>query len=173
MRMFRVLGGGPEMVMGRPPKPVELKRLLGNPGSRPLPEPVLLLPSSVEVPAAPRSLKKAGKERWERLWSVGRAWLSPTTDLDIMVRLCEAHDERALLQREVRKHGRYAKGSQGQTVTHPAVDQLRTIEGLITRWESLCGFTPSDRSRLGLAEVTKMSKLEELRAKRDAVRAGS
>jgi hypothetical protein len=31
---------------------------------------------------------------------------------------------------------------------------------------SLLGFSPSDRSRLGLAEVKKMSKLEELMTKK-------
>lgn len=31
---------------------------------------------------------------------------------------------------------------------------------------SLMGFTPSDRSRLGLAEVKAMTKLEQLRAAR-------
>lgn len=87
-----------------------------------------------------------------------------------MVRLCEAIDEREVLKEEIKIHGRYSKGSMGQVVTHPAVDQLRTLEALITRWESLCGFTPSDRSRLGMAEVKRMSQLDELRAKRDAAR---
>lgn len=159
---------------GPPPKPIEAKRRSGNPGHRPLPEPVVRLPvAQVEIPDPPRGLRKAGKEAWARLWSVGSAWLSPITDWDIMVRLCEAHDERDLLRKEVRKHGRYSFGSMGQTVTHPAVDQLRTLEGLITRWESLCGFTPSDRSRLGVAEVEKLSKMDELLARRMARRAAN
>lgn len=155
-------------MMGRPPKPTEVKRRNGNPGKRPLPEAVIRLPGAIEVPAPPTSLRKTGRDTWERLWSVGAPWLSLRTDWDIMVRLCEAQDERALLRREVRKHGRYSYGSQGQLVTHPAVDQLRTIENLITRWESLCGFTPSDRSRLGMAEVQRMSKMDELIARRQA-----
>lgn len=158
------------MVMGRPPKPVEMKRRNGNPGKRPLPEPVLLLPGITEVPEAPSSLRKIGRDAWDRLWSVGQPWLSIRTDWDIMVRLCEAHDERAMLRKEVKKVGRYSTGSQGQLVTHPAVEQLRTIENLITRWESLCGFTPSDRSRLGMAEVARMSKMDELIARRQASR---
>lgn len=157
--------------MGRPPKPVEQKRRNGNPGQRPLPAPIIILPSAeMDVPDPPRGLRKAGKERWCRLWGVGAAWLSERTDWDIMVRLCEAHDEREELRREVKRRGRYSTGSQGQLVTHPAVEQLRTIENLITRWESLCGFTPSDRSRLGMAEVQRVSKLEELIAKRQEAR---
>jgi P27 family predicted phage terminase small subunit len=159
------------MPMGRPPKPVEQKRLAGNPGKRPLPEPVVVIPSAeLAVPAYPRGLRKVGKEAWDRLWRVGGAWLSPATDWDIMVRLCQAHDEREELRRAVRKHGHSATGGNGQEVAHPAVLQLRTLEGLITRWESLCGFTPSDRSRLGLVEVQRLSKLDEFLQRQATVR---
>jgi hypothetical protein len=44
---------------------------------------------------------------------------------------------------------------------------LRELEKNITNSLSLLGFTPTDRSRLGVAEVKAKSKLEELRAKRD------
>jgi hypothetical protein len=33
----------------------------------------------------------------------------------------------------------------------------------------LLGFSPADRARLGLAEVKRQSKLDELMAKRDAL----
>jgi hypothetical protein len=39
---------------------------------------------------------------------------------------------------------------------------LRELEKSIYSNLSLLGFTPTDRSRLGVAEVKKMSKLEEL-----------
>jgi hypothetical protein len=39
---------------------------------------------------------------------------------------------------------------------------LRDLDRAITSSLSLLGFTPSDRSRLGVAEVKKESKLEEL-----------
>src|SRR5262245_10342976 len=136
------------MPVGRPPKPVEQKRRAGNPGHRPLGTAAAVIPSAeLAVPAYPSGLRKLGKATWDRLWRVGGAWLSPSTDWDIMVRLCQAHDERAELRRDIRKKGRYTTGSMGQEVTHPAVLQLRTVEGLITRWESLCGFTPADRAR--------------------------
>ncbi len=238
--------------MGRPPKPTEQKRLLGNPGKRPLPEPVTTLPAApTEIPAPPRGLRKAGKEAWVRLWSVAHAWLSLKTDWAVLVRLCELHDERAQLLRVIRvshmtedlevlaevleeraegdvaaalamagdvgpllrilfkrvraledggaaaveapgsedpdgrpagkrvgkavgkrKRGQapltgyFALGSTGQIVLHPAVKSLRLVDAEIRRLESLCGFNPSDRSRLGLAEIKKKSKLEELLEKR-------
>ena len=152
---------------GPPPKPTEVKRRTGNPGHRPLPTPMAVLPAArLGVPRAPSTLKKDGKAAWRRLWGVGHAWLSPATDWDIMVRLCEAHDERAHLKDMIRQTGHFTRGSAGQHTSSPAVLQLRTLESLMTRWESLCGFTPSDRSRLGLAEVKAVSKIEELMARR-------
>ncbi len=54
---------------------------------------------------------------------------------------------------------------------NPAVQQLRKLEELITRYEGLCGFTPSDRSRLGLAEVKAASALDQLMARQQERRA--
>jgi UPF0755 protein len=42
---------------------------------------------------------------------------------------------------------------------------LRSLEKQIVENLSLLGFTPTDRSRLGIAEVRKLSKLEALREK--------
>jgi len=44
---------------------------------------------------------------------------------------------------------------------------LRELEKLIINNLSLMGFSPADRTRLGLAEVRAQSKLAELMAKRD------
>lgn len=43
---------------------------------------------------------------------------------------------------------------------------LNDVEKLISGNLSLLGFTPSDRSRLGVAEVRAYSKIDELREKR-------
>ena len=177
------------MAMGRPPKPTEMKRALGNPGKRALPAPKLAIPASAQlIPPVPMGLKRHGKAAWSRLWSVGGAWLSPTTDLDLLTRLCQAHDEREVLRRIVVKYGHLVAkvveedevdepvgGSRFSRVydikANPAVIQLRKLEELITRYEGLCGFTPSDRSRLGMAEVTRVSKLYQLIQNRQARRA--
>jgi hypothetical protein len=44
---------------------------------------------------------------------------------------------------------------------------LNDVEKLISSNLSLLGFTPSDRSRLGVAEVRAYSKIDELREKRE------
>ena len=45
---------------------------------------------------------------------------------------------------------------------------LRELDKLIVSNLSLLGFSPTDRMRLGVAEVKKQSKLEELLAKKAA-----
>ena len=44
---------------------------------------------------------------------------------------------------------------------------LRSLDAQIERNLSLLGFTPADRSRLGVAEVRAASKLEEVLALRN------
>lgn len=114
----------------------------------------------------PAGLKRSGKAAWQRYWSLGSTWLSATTDLEIMVRLCQGYDERDALRKIIKSEGYTAVGSTGQIVAHPAVGMVRQLEAQITRWESLCGFTPSDRSRLGMAEVQRVSKLDAFLSRR-------
>ena len=90
---------------GRPPKPTELKRRLGNPGKRALPAtPEASAPAS-NIPTAPRGLKRHGKAAWATLWGVGEPWLNPTTDMAIVTRLCQAYDEREELRQLVSRLG--------------------------------------------------------------------
>jgi hypothetical protein len=141
---------------GRPPKPIEQKRLTGNPGKRPLPETsnLVLLPAVNKVPQPTRQLFEYGQELWERVWTMGHTWLSYSTDVDLLLIVCEQLDERAKLRTTVWNEGRNDERK-----------ALRALEKQIVENLSLLGFTPTDRSRLGIAEVKKMSKLEELRAK--------
>jgi hypothetical protein len=141
---------------GRPPKPIEQKRLIGNPGKRPLPETsnLILLPAVNEVPQPTRKLFEYGQELWDRVWTMGHTWLSYSTDLDLLLIVCEQLDERAKLRTLVWNNGRTDERK-----------ALRQLEKQIVENLSLLGFTPTDRSRLGIAEVKKLSKLEALRDK--------
>ncbi|WP_371646482.1 phage terminase small subunit P27 family [Streptomyces mirabilis] len=156
------------MPAGRPPTPTERKRRTGNPGKRNLPEPVVHLAAVADIPAPPDTLGETGERAWGRLWTAGQAWLSPATDLDLLTRLCEAHDEREAMRDQVAQDGYMVTGSMGQMRAHPLLSEIRALESQMTKWESLCGFTPTDRARLGYAEVKRASKLEELVARRQA-----
>lgn len=141
---------------GRPPKPVEQKRILGNPGKRPLPDTkdVVILPAVTNIPEPSRTLFRYGRELWDRVWSMGQNWISYNTDLDLLLIVCEQIDERVKLRNSVWNDGRSDERK-----------ALRHLERQIIENLSLLGFTPTDRSRLGVAEVKKLSKLEALRDK--------
>jgi hypothetical protein len=148
--------------MGRPPKPIEQKRALGNPGRRPLPTEgsLVLLPSMYEIPEPPRPIvTEAAKALWNRTWTMGQTWLSPQTDIELLLMTCEMVDERWNLRIKVLQDNRpeERKG-------------LRDLEKQLIANLSLLGFTPTDRSRLGVAEVKKISKLEALREQQNKPR---
>jgi hypothetical protein len=142
---------------GRPPVPVERKRATGNPGKRPLPErgQVVQLDAAVDIPTPPRPLGPAGLALWDRAWKAARHWLSPATDIEILLMVAEQVDERVALRMRVIRDGNPEDRK-----------ALRDVDRQVVAGLSLLGFTPTDRSRLGLAEVKAQSKLEELRAKR-------
>ena len=142
---------------GRPPKPVERKRLLGNPGRRPLPDEntVQLIPAVTETPEPERPLLQPGRALWDKVWEMGANWISPSSDVELLLMTCEMVDERWNLRAKVMRDGD-AKDRRG----------LRALETLIINNLSLLGFTPTDRSRLGVAEVKAQSKLEELMSRR-------
>lgn len=143
---------------GRPPMPVEQKRALGNPGHRPIKDlsEVTFIEGADETPEPPRPLAKYGTELWDKVWGAGINWISPTTDMELLLITCEMVDERWNLRAEVLKSDDNRKRRQLHDLTRMIIGNL-----------SLLGFTPTDRSRLGLAEVKAKSKLEELMAKRN------
>ncbi|NBT76763.1 MAG: phage terminase small subunit P27 family, partial [Betaproteobacteria bacterium] len=84
------------MPSGRPSKPTEIKRKLGNPGQRKLPEQsqVQLFDPISKVPEPARPLLKYGREFWDKVWANGLQWISPNTDAEILLMTCELIDER-------------------------------------------------------------------------------
>jgi P27 family predicted phage terminase small subunit len=154
---------------GRPPKPVELKRRLGNPGKRALPKPVTALaPVTVVEVAAPTS----GADLATALLDAGAGtWIGQTDRLGLLSLLVDAWDERAALRADLAANGwaytSYSKVAGEQRKIRPEVVRLEKLEKQITSWLSLLGLTPTDRTRLGVAEVRARSTLEELRARRE------
>jgi len=130
--------------MGRPPKPVEQKRKLGNPGKRALPKGNLAV-----VPAAPRpeAMTLSAAEAFERVLDQGVHWLG-ATDLPTLVLLRQVLEKRDQVE---------------STDLKMWVELTKTAHSLLAQ----CGFDPASRSKLGLAEVKAMSKMEQLRAARN------
>jgi P27 family predicted phage terminase small subunit len=159
--------------VGRPAKPVEQHRALGNPSRKVLPAapmPGEGLSAVSGVPVAPE-LMAPGLELWNRVWVAGRSWLSPEVDFEVVSLLCQAKDESeelrvALLRGDVPRWYSLPNGSE---VVHPAVKQLQELRAQMTSWLASLGFSPADRARLGLGEVRQGDVLDEL-AKRRADR---
>ena len=163
------------MVMGRPPKPVEEKRRIGNPGRRPLPEPVAYLAPVTEVPKPPTGLRAGGKRQWCQIHEAARVWVNAGLDAGMVERVCRLWDEMDRLRREVEKHGYLLEepitaGQQGKIVgtrlvANPAVRMLRDAE---KQWQSMMSdlcIPPAARARLGLVQVkaaAEKSKLEQI-----------
>lgn len=160
--------------VGKPAKPVEVKRANGNPGGRPLPAAPMPgdgLPASTGVPVAP-SLGDAGLALWSHVWSAGRRWLSPESDVTVVTMLCEAQDDYALIREQLSSGvvERFYQLPNGSFVTHPLVVQLKDLRVQMTAWLAAIGFSPADRARLGVGEVRVRDELDELQARREARR---
>jgi hypothetical protein len=142
--------------VGRPVKPLEHKRLIGTlrPDRLPPNAPLMTLREPLEAPRAPEALEGAGLEFWGSVWRT--PWVSQTSDYWLVLMTSEALCEREALRELVLAQPDNPKARSG----------LRELERQLVSNLGLLGFTPSDRARLGLAEVKKESKLEALLAKK-------
>lgn len=157
--------------VGRPAKPVESHRLAGNPSKKQLPDaplPGAGLAAATDVPTPP-SLGDDGLLLWSHVWRAGKQWLSPDSDQTIITLLCQAQDEHEEIRRLIASGeiARYYTTANGQMVTHPMVTQLANLRAQMTSWLAAIGFSPADRSRLGLAEVRVRDELDDLVRRRN------
>ncbi|MEY9873629.1 P27 family predicted phage terminase small subunit [Streptacidiphilus sp. MAP12-33] len=150
--------------MGRPPKPSEQKRRLGNPGKRALPALASVAPLSAAVEPAPDHLEPDGRELWDRV-SRGAVWLAPS-DLFALTLLCELADRRARYAALLSEQGPTLTNPSGRVVANPLVAMMSAAERQMVELASLLGLTPADRSRLGVAEVRAGNALEDMLRKR-------
>ena len=100
----------------------------------------------------------AGQTLWYDVWGHGISWVSPRSDVHLLQVVCELFDRRELLREAFLNDPTERKVNMS----------LLETEKLIQSSLSLLGFTPSDRARLGLAEVKKESRLDEMLARRAA-----
>jgi hypothetical protein len=144
--------------MPNPGKPAEVKRKLGAKGyAKDVPDGVMVIPAVSAIPEPLKPLSGSGLDLWDRTWQRGFSWLSANTDVQLLQMVCEQLDERDALRAYVIDnieawHERSA---------------LRELEKSIRSNLSLLGFTPTDRMKLGVAEVKVESKMELLKRRRE------
>ena len=148
------------MTAGRPRKPIEQKRKTGNPGQRPLPDSknVIALPQIKSD--APMHLSDAGQKMWLDVRAMA-PWIA-NTDARLLVELCEKMDKKYELKEKLALSDYVLYTDKGYAYANPLFGMLNTVENDIVKLLSLLGLTPTDRSKLGVAEVKAKGKLEAL-----------
>jgi hypothetical protein len=142
--------------MPNPPKPVELKILQGNPGQHKLPVNDAIAPLEYGYVEPVRSLGPVGKQFWDSIFGAGELWISIRTDVQLVQMVCELLDRREVLR----------EAWAADPVDRKLNMSLLETEKAIVSGLSLMGFSPADRTRLGLVSAKTKSKLEELLAKK-------
>ena len=147
---------------GRPPKPLEEKIRLGNPGKRKLPTPVTVI-APIDVQVMTGDGPQTGDELVEAIMAAGAAaWISETDALFTLRLVKDGWDERRQLRRVIDEEGhtqyvvrldRAGNEVGGRITARPEVAMLRELEKQLTTWLSQLGLNPSDRGRLGLGRV--------------------
>jgi phage terminase small subunit len=133
-----------------PGKPQELKKLIGSRNYKK--ESDIEVIEVDEIPLPVRRLDESGLNLWRRVWSMGSIWLRDS-DLELLQMTCEQMDERDVLRAYVMEN---------MDAWHERAG-LRQLEREIQSNLIQLGFTPQARAKLGIQEIVKESKLDQLR----------
>lgn len=152
------------MPAGRPPTPTERKRRLGNPGKRALPDASNVVALPPVENATPSQLGPAGAAVWELVLDQCK-WLAES-DRPTLVMLCEKFDRRQDFMTRLEASDPVLYTDKGYAYANPLVGMLSTLETEIAKLLSALGLTPTDRTRMGVAEVKAKNAFEEMLAKR-------
>lgn len=150
--------------MGGPaPTPLERKRQRGNPGKRSIPNrdaTISLQP--LDASDTPDGLGDKGREFWLKSVEVAGGWVS-RSDAKLLELAAEALDRRQHILGILDTEGWTIVTDKGYPYKHPLAGVLVDLEKQISQWLAQLGFNPTDRSRLGVAEVKPKGTLELLR----------
>lgn len=152
------------MPAGRPPVPAERKRRLGNPGKRDLPALTDVAALEPVTTTAPAHLGASGAALWDNV-TRGAVWLAET-DKPTLVMLCEKYDRREDFKARLADSEPVLFTDKAYAYPNPLVGMLSTLENEIAKLFSALGLTPSDRTRMGVAEVKAKNAFEEMLARR-------
>lgn len=138
--------------MPNPPKPAELAMLQGNPRQHKIRTNDALAPLDYGWVDPPDDLRESGLELWNKIFGAGELWISIRTDTQLVAQVCRQMDRRDELSR------RFWDEPESRVVNMSLLEtEKAVVNGL-----SLLGFTPADRTRLGLVSARTKSKLQEL-----------
>lgn len=153
--------------MAPPTLPTEVKKRRGtfrkdrSPG-----EMIAVDPINADETPAPATLQETGSAEWYHALRTCR-WLA-SSDLSALKIYCEIIDRRAEFAKQLKESGDHLmlETTTGYAYVNPLVVGMRQCEEQLVKWQGLLGLTPSDRSRLGVAEVKAKSTLDKLAEKK-------
>lgn len=128
----------------------------GNPGQHKIRTNDAIAPLDYGYVEPIRPLGVVGKQFWDSVFGAGELWISIKTDTQLVQMACELLDRREVLR----------EAWASNPIDRPTNMSLLETEKQIISAFSLMGFSPSDRTRLGLVSAKTKSKLEELLAKK-------
>lgn len=151
--------------MARRPQPIERQRARARgdgrtPGGREVVKAQYTISKRDDMPPIPRGLKTRGRKEWLKIWESG-PWLNPDHDYAWVEQIARAYDDMDTFRKRVEADGLVVTGYAGQVVAHPLLMEIRKCEETIRKCLSILGYSPTDRARLGLAEVKRETALQE------------
>lgn len=153
--------------MGTPRTPNEILRKRGGEGhghrlsavpeGQPLPRAKRGRP-----PKPPRELGEHGTALWRRVWGAGLDWITPVSDVEQVLVLCEMADEYVALRQRAMQPliADDVPLTGGEKRTY---DTLRDLRKQYAQALGELGFSPAARARLSVGEVVPEDPLEEFR----------
>lgn len=148
-------------MVGRKPKPSDLKELAGNPGKRTLnrrePRPRVVLP------AVPRHLNEEARREWRRM---GRELLAlgvlTNVDRAALAAYCVAYSRWVEAEGQVAKLGTIVKTANGNLIQNPYLAVANRAMEQMCRLAGEFGMTPSSRSRVQANAPTNEPSLADI-----------
>jgi len=141
---------------------LEVKIAEGNPGKRPLPEPVTPSPLR-EAPEPPDHLNEDGQRFWnEAIPSLHSLGLLDKVDGPALEMAAVAYQRFHEARRVINRQGVTARGSVNQIVEHPLLATERKAQATFLRFAEQYGLTSAARARLGIAMLQGESLAKSL-----------
>jgi P27 family predicted phage terminase small subunit len=152
--------------------PNEVLRKRGTTGSKGRLSPVksptdgvqkLARANPARAPKPPRDLGPAGRELWRRIWRSGCDWVSPQSDLERVLSLCEMVDEYVSLRKRAMAPMLMDEALPLAGAEKRTYDALRDLRKQYGDALMQLGFTPAGRANLNVGEVPPADPLEDFR----------
>jgi len=146
------------MPAGRPPKPIALRVLQGNPGKRKIPTDIPNVAGCKEIPAAPRHLNICAKKKWKRLAPLlVQSGILSDLDLDILEHCCVSLSLAQMAATKLKSDMLVVDGKKSQYLS-----VYSEALSVFDRYGGKLGLSPSDRVKLRGVGIEKESDpLEE------------